>query len=48
MSATADHFSIKGSSVSYSNQVPPPLGKHTQGTFMSSNDLVNHQTHKNG
>ena len=26
----------------------PPPGKHTSGTFMSSNDLVTHQTHKNG
>ena len=25
-----------------------PPGKHTSGTFMSSNDLVPHQTHKNG
>ena len=25
-----------------------PPGKHTSGTFMSSNDLVTHQTHKNG
>ena len=25
-----------------------PPGKHTSGTFMSSNDLVSHQTHKNG
>ena len=23
-------------------------GKHTSGTLMSSNDLVTHQTHKNG
>ena len=23
-------------------------GKQTSGTFMSSNDLVTHQTHKNG
>ena len=23
-------------------------GKHTSDTFMSSNDLVTHQTHKNG
>ena len=25
-----------------------PLGKHPSGTFLSSNDLVSHQTHKNG
>ena len=25
-----------------------PPEKHTSGTFMSSNDLVTHQTHKNG
>ena len=25
-----------------------PPGKHTSGTFMFSNDLVTHQTHKNG
>ena len=23
-------------------------GRHTSGTFMSSKDLVTHQTHKNG
>ena len=27
---------------------PPPPGKHASGTFMSSNDLVTHQAHKNG
>ena len=27
--------------------VPPPPGKHPSGTFMSSNDLVSHQTNKN-
>ena len=26
----------------------PPPGKHTSGTFMSSNDLVTHQAPKNG
>ena len=26
----------------------PPPGKHPSGTFMSSNDLVTHQAHKNG
>ena len=26
----------------------PAPGKHPSGTFMSSNDLVSHQTHKNG
>ena len=26
----------------------PPPGKHNSGTFMSSNDLVTHQAHKNG
>ena len=26
----------------------PPPGKHPSGTFMSSNDLVIHQAHKNG
>ena len=25
-----------------------PPGKHASGTFMSSNDLVTHQAHKNG
>ena len=26
----------------------PPPGKHPSGTFMSLNDLVTHQAHKNG
>ena len=26
----------------------PPSGKHTSGTFMSSNHLVTHQAHENG
>ena len=28
--------------------IQPPPGKHPSGTFMSSNDLVTHQAHKNG
>ena len=34
--------------MTYSTTTRGAPGKHTQGTFMTSNHLVTHQAHKNG